>query len=66
MSRITKQNHKYEIAFGHDHVFGMFLQIFEHGQEEPIEDRDQLSAGDLVEIAKLYGFTLTENDIMEM
>lgn len=68
MSRITKQNNEYTIAYGQDHIFGNFIQVFDasYPDDDPIEDQDHLAIQEVIMIAGRYGIKLTENDIMEM
>lgn len=68
MSRILKRNHKYEMAFGRDHVFGLFLQIFPFtlADEDPIEDKDEVTPEEIIRIGKHYGFTITPDEVRKL
>lgn len=68
MSRITKKNNKYEAAFGRDHVFGIFLQIFERtlASEDPVEDLNYLSEEELINEAGKYGFVVSKDDLRQL
>ena len=69
MSRIELKNDQYEIAYGIDHVMGMFIQVFDLSRkgeesEEPAVDLDYESDPDLdiariVQIAEDYGFDIS-------
>lgn len=65
MSRILKRNNKYELAFGRDHVFGIFLQVFSRklAKEEPLFERNHLTIKQLETIADRLGFAVSQNDI---
>lgn len=69
MSRIEKQNSGYTIAYGLDHMAGLFIQIFDKSlkgeeAEEPVVDLDKWNHPDLtvekiVFLAEDYGFDLS-------
>ncbi len=65
MSRHILHNRRYEMAYGQDHICGLFLQIFdrERANEEDEglvvdldEERDSLSPERMAQVAEDYGF----------
>jgi hypothetical protein len=68
MSRQVKQNNKYELAYGLDHMFGIFIQVFDLSKKDEedegiIVDLDEwddksLTVEKVVKIAEEYGFDL--------
>jgi len=64
MSRHTQYNQDYEMAYGEDHMFGLFIQVFEnaHSDEDDeglivdLDGKDKLTPEKLVEVADEYGF----------
>lgn len=45
MSRFTKVSNGIEVAYGHDHMCGWFVQVFNLGEDDPIIDLDELRDG---------------------
>jgi len=70
MSRHTQRNQEYALAYGEDHIFGLFIQVFENAVYEISDDgddgivvdldqkTDKLTPEKLVEVADEYGFTI--------
>lgn len=66
MSRTTIHNLHYELAYGHDHVFGFFIQVFDmfrQTDDDPglvvdLDGENGLTPEKMVEIAKEYGFDI--------
>lgn len=65
MSRFQEQNQKYEIAYGQDHICGLFIQVFDRAslfvdKENVLVDLDEVFDGltpeKMAEIAEEYGF----------
>lgn len=66
MSRFTQQNQQYEIAYGRDHICGLFVQIFDRSKrndedEGLVVNLDEHLEGGLTpeklsEVAEEYGF----------
>ena len=72
MSRHTKHNPDYEIAYGLDHVLGYFVQVFERNSqddEQPILDLDEsrngLTPERIVSIADDYGIKVELHEFLE-
>jgi len=78
MSRRTlfSENRKYEVAFGHDHANGFFIQVWDlekdaNGdiKEDPIVDYDDgpflggCDAKKVKDTALIYGVIITESDL---
>ena len=46
MSRYSKtveiQGTKFEVAYGHDHAIGYFVQVYHASQDEPLIEQDEL------------------------
>ena len=67
MSRVEKTNSNYQIVYGLDHIYGIFVQVFDISQDEdadPIVDLDvwhdkTLTVERIVAIAEEYGFDLS-------
>ena len=69
MSRIVKSNSNYQIVYGIDHIFGLFVQVFDlslegEDAETPIVDIDAeseptLNVERIVAIGEDYGFDLS-------
>lgn len=66
MTRYFVVNDEYEIAWGHDHVDGFFLQITDLEDNSLVVDKDwkhdRLMPRDIADIAAEYG--ADENDIL--
>lgn len=68
MSRHVQHNREYEMAYGHDHICGLFIQIFETARKNDddeglIVNLDEHLEGGLTPermsaIAEEYGFTI--------
>lgn len=63
MSRLTKSNSRYEIAYGFDHAFGWFIQVFDRlkftdDDEGIIVNLDEITPDRIVEVALKYGFVI--------
>ena len=61
MSRFEQTNEKFTIAYGNDHISGLFVQAFDRTDEdEPLVDEDEefegLTPQRLVQIAEEYDF----------
>lgn len=65
--RHIQQNQNYNIAYGRDHIFGLFIQVFERAKANDEDEgliidldqhRHQLTAERMVEIAEEYGFNI--------
>jgi hypothetical protein len=63
--RNVQHNAQYEMAYGHDHIFGLFIQIFDRKRandddEGIVVDLDQMRHGltmhRIAEIAEEYSF----------
>lgn len=71
MSRHTQHTFDYEIAYGRDNIFGLFLQIFDRMNidfdNDPIVDLDEARHGltwrRMVEVAEDYGFEIGNPEI---
>lgn len=60
MSRFVQRTPTHEIAYGEDHVFGMFIQVFDRSRanddnEGIIVDEDGISKEQMASIAEEYG-----------
>jgi hypothetical protein len=67
MSRHTKQNFQYEIAYGQDHICGLFIQIFERKRAKDEDEglivnldqwQNKLTPERMVAVAEEYGFVI--------
>lgn len=67
MSRHIQNNATYEIAYGHDHIVGLFVQVFTNERTSEDDDgliidldqtKDGLTGERMVEIAEEYGFII--------
>ena len=67
MSRLIARKYPYEIAYGHDHAFGFFIQVFDmrklsEDDEGLLKSVDQLvnglTAQGIVDIAADFGITV--------
>lgn len=63
MSRNILRNDLYELAYGHDDIFGWFIQIFDRKQaldddEGLIRNDDNLTPEQICAIAEHYGFQI--------
>lgn len=65
MSRHIQHNQKYEMAYGQDHLCGLFLQIFERACASDDDEglrvnldqwQHQLTPQKMAEVAESYGF----------
>jgi hypothetical protein len=65
MSRFVQHNQKYEMAYGQDHICGLFIQIFERacvndddeGLRVNLDQRfDGLTPTKMSEVAEEHGF----------
>ena len=64
MSRITKHNQDYLLAFGQDPICGLFMQVFRQGQDdEPVLDLNNLTRDQLNNLADDYGFDLRQIEL---
>lgn len=67
MSRAQEYNGKYHLAYGTDHIFGLFIQVWEvrvDGEDNFLIDRDRdhnpdLTVKEIVAIAEEYGFDIS-------
>lgn len=66
MSRREIQNSGFSLAYGNDHIMGLFIQVFDKADidDEPVVDMDATTHPDLtieriVAIADDYGFDLS-------
>lgn len=67
MSRAQEYNGKYHLAYGTDHIFGLFIQVWKvglDGEDEFLIDMDGDNSPDLtiqvmVETAEEYGFDIS-------
>lgn len=74
MSRVEKQNSNYQIAYGLDHIAGLFVQVFDLSLKDddadtPIVDLDEwttpgLNVERIVAVAEEYGFDIS-NELTE-
>lgn len=60
MSRFVQRTPTHEIAYGEDHVCGLFIQVFDRSRanddnEGIIVDEDGISKEQMVSIAEEYG-----------
>lgn len=63
--RVEKSNGQYCIAYGVDHAFGIFIQVWRPSDcEKMLVDKDAwthgITASDVIEIAEGYGFHLSD------
>lgn len=67
MSRFVQHNQKYEMAYGQDHICGLFIQIFERARANDDDEglvvdldqwKDQLTPTKMSEVAEEYGFVI--------
>lgn len=65
MSRHIQDSPQYQMAYGRDHIFGLFIQVFERARandedEGIVVDLDQhhhgLTPEKMAEVAEEYGF----------
>ena len=63
MSRVEKTNSNYQICYGNDHIFGLFVQVFDISQDEdadPIVNLNHVTVEQIVDIGEEYGFDLRD------
>lgn len=67
MSRHVQYNSRYEMAYGRDHIFGLFIQVFERARKNDDdeglrvdldEEKDALSPEWMAKVAEEYGFVI--------
>ena len=60
ITRHIQRSSKYELAYGYDRAFGLFIQVFdlEKRGEEPRFEEDHITPERMCAVAEDYGFTI--------